>query len=204
MQIGNGRDDAGAERAFRRHAGGRLGCDRLLATRAVALVQVDARRHRLDGWQIGVVVSVHVGLVGGRQRRAARAGLGVDLLRRIGTGAQRTGNTRPTFATLAARLGAIGLLAFRRRHRRVRRRLGRDSELGFERGHPGDQGSNLLGLRQHQRDQLVLLQSVQRISVHTELGAACLNAINSPESVGRTLKPHPKGVSNYHCVFIEY
>ena len=27
-----------------------------------------------------------------------------------------------------------------------------------------------------------------------------MNAINSPESVGRTLKPHRKGVSNYAAV----
>ncbi len=204
MEIGHGRYDTGSERAARRHVRRRLGRDGFAAARAVALVQVDARRHRFDGRQIDVVVSGDVGLIGRRQASSAIAALGIDLPDMVGFWAQRTGHARPALAALAARLGTIGLLAFRGRHRRVRRRLGRDSEPGFERGHPGGQGgvllaehADLLGLRQHQRDQLGLVQSVQRISVHSELGAARINAINSPESVGRTLKPHRKGVSNY-------
>ena len=114
-----------------------------------------------------MVVSGDVGLIGRRQASSAIAALGIDLPDMVGFWAQRTGHARPALAALAARLGTIGLLAFRGRHRRVRRRLGRDSEPGFERGHPGGQGgvllaehADLLGLRQHQRDQLGLVQSV--------------------------------------------
>ena len=132
---------------------------------------MDACGHRLDRWQVDVVVSVHVRLVVGRQHGAAAgAAFGEDLAGMIGIWGQGAGHAGSALAALPGRrLGPIGLLAARRRHRRVVGRLGRDGKPGLKRGHPSSQRGILLQQRQHQRLELILAERIEALGCHPEL-----------------------------------
>ena len=130
---------------------------------------------------IDVVVGVHVGLVGrAHVGAAAGAGLRVDVAHMVRGGAQLARDTGPAFAALALPVGTIGLLALGRRQGRIVGRLGRNGELGLERGHARLQRGDLFGLSQYQRYQRRLVELGERISIHAALGAARANPFNPP------------------------
>jgi hypothetical protein len=103
---------------------------------------------------------------------------GVDIAHVIGIWTERARDTRPAVAALLGVVRAIGLLTFRRRQRRVVRGFRRDLEAGLELGDARLHGANQLGLRFHQRDQVILVERVERIGSHAELESARRLAFN--------------------------
>ena len=83
-----------------------------------------------------------------------------------------------------------------RQHQRSVRRLGRLIELGFKSCDALRQDRDLGGLRQHQRDQLVLGQSLRRFAIYAPI------ASGDPARVKRPWNPAPTSekrgeLSNY-------
>ena len=203
VQVDDEGDDAWSERTAERHIDRRRGGHPRVAAGAVAAVQMDARRDRLDRRQVDVVVGVNVGLIGRRQRgSAARAGLGVDLTDRVGIGAQRPGRAGPTLATRLGFVGPIDLLAGGRRHRGVAGRLRRDLQAGLQLGDTGPEGAVLLDELHDQRLERVRVERINCLWRHPALGSAGPPPINIGP-LSRIAAPEAsQGVSNYGQIYI--
>ena len=111
VQIRDVGCDGRAERRAFGHVGGRRGGDALLAARACAAEQIDARRDRLDDGKVDMVVGAGDLLVARFERRAAGAAFGEQIARDIGARSQCATDTGAAFARpLLRRRCDIGLL----------------------------------------------------------------------------------------------
>ena len=166
----------------------------------MALVHMHARGDGPDRRQVDVIVGVEVRLVGGVERLPAGAGLGVDVARLVGIGAQGPRHAGPALAAFLARRrlgavgGAVGLLALRRRQRRVRRRLRRQVEAPFEFGDacqqrldprqqlgvPPDQPIDPRQQLHDQRLQGVTIERIECLGRHPQFESARRRPRNAP------------------------
>ena len=99
------------------------------------------------------------------------------VVRRLG---ELAGDAGPPLALLLGALRAVGLLAFRRWQRGIVRRLGRRAEPGLQSGNARDQVGDLRGLRQHQSDQLFLVERTKQFGGHPQLESAHEFAVYRP------------------------
>ena len=121
---------------------------------------------RLDRWQLDAVVDLLRRLRLGRLGSgAARAGVEQTIDNAVGIGLQRATEAGTALATVRR---LAGLLALRRRQRRVVRRLGRllqQSKLRFQLSDPSQRGLQLPHQRQQREDQSVFLRHGQLAGV---------------------------------------
>ena len=152
--------DARPERRTRRHSPPVASAHSAPATRTPTAPDLNPRDHRLDRWQVDVVIGFADRLSVIRNRRAAmRAIAGPAVDHRVRRLRQLPGRSR-SVALLARPLlprRLVGFLAPRRRHTRVLRRLpwarraALLQQLGLQRLHPIEQ----------RQDQVVLLVGAQ-------------------------------------------